>query len=65
MIPSKTKIYLHGKYKNVFSGEMVTVTRIIGGMVEYRRHMGINVRTCAIYYKVTGMKVRAEMEKWG
>jgi len=27
--------------------------------------MGINVKTCQIYYKVTGTKVKKEMEKWG
>jgi len=27
--------------------------------------LGVNVKTCAIYYKVTGDKVRKEMAKWG
>lgn len=26
--------------------------------------LGVNVKTCQIYYKVTGTKVRKEMEKW-
>lgn len=27
--------------------------------------LGVNVKTCSIYYKVTGSKVRTEMAKWG